>query len=180
MSVEMPRLSSSCRKLRASDSVTSFSTRLLLRASPRSSPPWLASTIAKYFRATEEALPAEATLGGEAAEGEAAGNDAGDTVFWEMFVAAAIVIVRPSLLKLAMTGAVELTVITAAPPPSLYVAEGIVLLPNVNIGNAGETRGSRLNVMRKIPGSVDTVGLTGDVKLNTRRDGFSPVNDAVK
>ena len=71
---------------------------------------------------------------------------------------------RPSALKLAIKGTGELTVIAAPPLVSAYVAEGMTLLPNVRVGRAGATKGSRLKVMRNAPGSVETMGFTGVVK----------------
>src|SRR6202050_2951520 len=60
------------------------------------------------------------------------------------------------------------------------MAEGIALLPKVRVGEAGATRGSRENVMRSAPGSVPTVGFTGEVKWKTSRGGLLAVRDAVK
>src|SRR5271165_4126104 len=91
-----------------------------------------------------------------------------------------MVIVRPSLLKLAITGTLECTVTTAVPLPSLKLADGIALLPKVRVGEAGATTGSCEKVIRSAPGSVATVGLTGAVKLKTRRGGLSPAREAVK
>ncbi len=54
------------------------------------------------------------------------------------------------------------------------------LLPKVRVGEAGDTTGSRANVIRSVPGSVATVGFTGAVKLKTRRGGLSPAREAVK
>ena len=76
----------------------------------------------------------------------------------------AIVIVRPSPPNVAMTGTVELTVSTAAPLPSLYVADGMILLPNVSVGDAGPTIGSREKVIRREPASVAMLGFTGAEK----------------
>ena len=120
--------------------------------------------MAKTLRATEGELPGGAALLGVTAGGEFTG-----AAFCATLDAAEMVTVRPSLLKLAIAAAVEFTVMTAAPFPSLYVAEGMIRLPKVSRGEAGATSGSRLNVMRKVPGSVEIVGLTGDVKLKTRR-----------
>ena len=75
-----------------------------------------------------------------------------------------IAMVRPSPPKVAMTGAVAITVTVADPLPSLYVAEGIVLLPNVSVGDAGPTSGSRENVMRRNPESLAMLGFTGAEK----------------
>ena len=76
----------------------------------------------------------------------------------------AMVMVRPSLAKVAITGIVEVTVSVATPLASLKFAEGIVLLPKVSVGDAGATSGSRENVMRTEPGSVAILGFTGAVK----------------
>ena len=91
------------------------------------------------------------------AVGSAGGDEAGGVLEAPFCVAAAaacvgeIVIVLPSPLKLAMTGAVAVTVTSADPLISLYVAAGIVLFPNVRVGDAGPTSGSRENVIRKTP-----------------------------
>jgi hypothetical protein len=50
--------------------------------------------------------------------------------------------VRPSLLKLAMSGRVVVTVISAAPFISEYAADGMSLLENVSVGDAGAVTGS--------------------------------------
>ena len=60
------------------------------------------------------------------------------------------------------------------------MADGMVLLPKVSVGEAGATSGSREKVMRRAPGSVATVGFTGAVKWKTSRGGLSADNDAVK
>src|SRR5580700_1348471 len=170
----MPRLSSSWRRLRASAMVTSFSKSVGLRVSPRSSPPWLASITAKYRCETGEGPPATELLAGAGGVGGATTvcADAGDV--------GEIVAVRPSALKLAIKGTGELTVIAAPPLVSAYVAEGMTLLPNVRVGRAGATKGSRLKVMRNAPSSVATVGYIGVVKWNTSLGGLSPASDAVK
>ena len=88
--------------------------------------------------------------------------------------------VLPSVLKLARRGMVVVTVISTAPLCSAYVAAGMILLANVSEGEAGAVMGSRLKVMRSLPGSVATVGFTGAVKLKTRREGSSGDTVAVK
>ncbi len=60
------------------------------------------------------------------------------------------------------------------------MADGMVLLPKVRVGEAGATTGSRENVMRSAPGSVATMGFTGAVKWKTSRGGLSPDSEAVK
>ena len=90
------------------------------------------------------------------------------------------VIVRPSLLKAAMSGTVVVTVIWAAPLLSEYSAEGMFLLAKVRVGDAGAVIGSWLKVMCSLPGSVATEGLTGAVNWKTRREGSSEETDAVK
>ena len=50
--------------------------------------------------------------------------------------------VRPSRLKLAMSGVVVVTVISAAPLFSEYAADGISLLEKVSVGEAGAVTGS--------------------------------------
>src|SRR5215469_16293046 len=102
--------------------------------------------------------------GGGAGVGVAAGGIA--SVPWAVsFCAGAEVavttIVRPSLPNVAMTGTVDVTVTTAFPLLSRYVADGITLLPNVNVGDAGPTSGSRENVILKAPGSFAIAGFTG-------------------
>ena len=54
------------------------------------------------------------------------------------------------------------------------------MLPKVSVGEAGATSGSREKVIRKVPGSVETVGFTGAVKLKTRRGGAVVAKEAVK
>src|SRR5271169_5772594 len=80
----------------------------------------------------------------------------------------ASVMVLPSALKLANSGTVVVTVIWAAPLISEYVASGMVLLPKVSVGEAGAVTGSWRNVIRSLPGSAATDGLTGAVKWKTR------------
>src|SRR5271166_6422050 len=88
--------------------------------------------------------------------------------------------VFPSELKLASSGTVVLTVIWAAPLLSEYVASGMALLPKVSVGDAGAVTGSWRNVMRSLPGSAATDGLTGAVKWKTRWEGSSGDTEAVK
>src|SRR5580704_5979011 len=56
----------------------------------------------------------------------------------------------------------------------------MVLLPKVRVGEAGAVTGSWLNVMRSLPGSAATDGLTGAVKRKTRCEGSSGATEAVK
>ena len=85
-------------------------------------------------------------------------------MFCTVTLVGAIVMVLPSLLNVAITGIEAFTVIAAAALPSLKMADGIVLFPNVSVGDAGDTTGSRENVIRSEPGSVAMIGLTGAVK----------------
>src|ERR1017187_3067836 len=78
-------------------------------------------------------------------------------------LAGASVMVRPSLLKPAIRGTLVVIVISAAPLLSEYAAEGMVLLAKVSVGEAGAVTGSWPKVMRSLPGSVATEGLTGAV-----------------
>src|ERR1700719_1287422 len=88
--------------------------------------------------------------------------------------------VRPSGLKLARSGMVVFTVTSAVPLLSEKAAEGIALLANVNVGDAGAIRGSRLKVILNLPGSVAIEGFTGAVNWSTRRDASSAATAAVK
>ena len=93
---------------------------------------------------------------------------------------AATVMLRPSFEKVAMTGTDVFTVTTAEPLLSLKLADGIALLPNVNMGEAGPTRGSRRKVICSAPASFAIEGFTGAEKWNTSRGGSSLASDAVK
>ncbi len=91
-----------------------------------------------------------------------------------------MVMVRPSLLKLAIKGKVPLTAISAAPLLSENTADGMAASSKVNVGVPGATTGSRLNDIRSRPGSVAIVGLTGEEKFITRRGGVVRLSWAVK
>src|SRR5262249_25116536 len=92
----------------------------------------------------------------------------------------AIVMVRPSLLKLAITGMLLFTTNSADPLLSSKLADWIVLLLKVRSGDPGATTGSRLKVMRNLPGSVPIVGFTGEVKFITKLGGVELFTSAVK
>ena len=82
-----------------------------------------------------------------------------------------MVIVRPSLLKLAMSETLAATTTSADPLFSWNLAEGMILLSKVRTGDPGATTASCLNIMRRVPGSVAIIGLTGPVKLITNFGG---------
>src|SRR5579864_7115843 len=92
----------------------------------------------------------------------------------------AMVMVRRSLEKLAISGTVPLTLISETPLVSEYVADGIKGSLKVKVALPGGTSGSRLKVMRRRPGSVPMVGFTGEVKVMTRRGGVVRLSCAVK
>jgi len=84
---------------------------------------------------------------------------------------AATVIVRPLLLKLAIRGTLAATVRSAVPLLSENVAWVMAVLSKVRDMLPGGTTGSRANIIRSFPGSVEMVGFTGAVKFSTKRGG---------
>ena len=87
--------------------------------------------------------------------------------------AAATVIVRPLLLKLAISGAVPAIASSAEPLLSEKAACVMVLLSKERAWLPGGTSGSRVNTMRNLPGSVEIVGLTGALKFSTNLGGLA-------
>src|SRR5205807_2691205 len=73
--------------------------------------------------------------------------------------AGVIVMVRPSLPKLASRGTLPLIVSSAVPLTSTKPAEEIALLLKLTVGVPETTTGSRVNAMRSFPGSVAIFGL---------------------
>src|SRR5207244_1587758 len=96
-------------------SVTSFSASLSVKAAPRSSPPWLASTTAKKRRALAGVVGIDGITGIGATLAGAIGGVGIWVWFWAVGGAAVMVIVRRSLLKLAMSEALRVTINSAAP-----------------------------------------------------------------
>jgi hypothetical protein len=86
--------------------------------------------------------------------------------------------VRPLLLKLAMSGTVPATVISAAPLLSWNVAAVIVLSLKFSVAGPDATTGSRGNKSVTLPGSVATLGFTGALKLKATLDGFVELSSA--
>ena len=93
--------------------------------------------------------------------------------------AGAIVIVRPSLLKLASSGTGPLTVTSTAPLFSLKVAEEIALSLKLTVSGPEGTKGSRRKIIVSFPGSVPIVGLTGELKFKTSLGGVVFLSSAL-
>src|SRR5580704_885507 len=91
-----------------------------------------------------------------------------------------MMIVRPLLAKLAISGTVAATTNSAAPLFSRKVASGMILLSKVSACEPGATTASWLNAMRSFPGSVAIIGLTGAVKFITNFGGVVLLTWAVK
>src|SRR5271165_1040164 len=82
-----------------------------------------------------------------------------------------MMMVFPPLLKLAINGLLAVTSSSAMPLLSENVACVMILLSKEIVWLPGETTGSRLKSMRRRPGSVEMVGLTGALKFSSRREG---------
>ena len=93
--------------------------------------------------------------------------------------AGAMVIVRPSLLKVAISDASPTTVTSALPLFSANVAEEMVWSAKFRVCAPGGSSGSRRKTIRSRPGSVAMVGFTGEVKFMMSRGGVVRLSSAV-
>src|SRR4051794_16621792 len=168
---------------RANARVTSFSNKPLARVAPGSSPPCEGSMITRNRGAAGVGICVGGTgtfvalvaggfgcavgVLGAVAAGACACTGAGGGC-----CAAIVIVLRPSL-NVACAGVVVAIVISAEPLASEKLAERIVGLSKFCGFAPPAISGSRLNVRRTRPGSVDIAGFTGAVKCSTRRFGLA-------